>query len=179
MKTTQLILLLLVSVFVTGCGETTTEDAQSSVPESGQSQPSVEGKGYLLSTEPAGAADVIAVRQTSKDGDDVVLAGRIGGSENPWIEGNAAFTIVDLSLKACIGEDENCPTPWDYCCSTDKLPTSTALITVVDGEGKMLKQDARKLMGLKELQTVVVQGKASRDEAGNLTVMASSLYVRE
>jgi len=32
---------------------------------------------------------------------------------------------------------------------------------------------------VKELQTVVVQGIAKRDEAGNLTVQATGLYVRK
>ena len=42
--------------------------------------------------------------------------GRIGGSENPWIEGLAAFTIVDPVMKHC-GElgDDGCPKPWDFC----------------------------------------------------------------
>jgi hypothetical protein len=31
---------------------------------------------------------------------------------------------------------------------------------------------------VKELQTVVVQGKVKRDKAGNVTVLASKLHVR-
>jgi hypothetical protein len=38
--------------------------------------------------------------------------------------------------------------------------------------------DARELLGVKELQTVVVKGKAKRDEQGNLTVLASGVYPR-
>ena len=48
----------------------------------------------------------------------------------------------------------------------------------VDEQGKTLPTDARQLLGLKELQTVVIQGKAKRDDAGNLTVLASGLYVK-
>jgi hypothetical protein len=33
-------------------------------------------------------------------------------------------------------------------------------------------------LGAKELSTVVVKGKAKRDDAGNLTVLASGVYVR-
>ena len=59
---------------------------------------------------------VIKVRQEAKDQTDVVIVGRIGGSENPWVDGRAAFSIVDPSLKSCaeVGLD-NCPKPWDYC----------------------------------------------------------------
>ena len=38
--------------------------------------------------------------------------------------------------------------------------------------------DARKLLGVKELSTVVIQGKATRDDQGNLTVAATKVFVR-
>lgn len=41
-----------------------------------------------------------------------------------------------------------------------------------------MKADARKLLNVKELSTVVVKGEAQRDEAGNLTVLASGVYVK-
>ena len=71
---------------------------------------------YLLDTEPEGAIGVIKTREEAEDQDDVVIVGRIGGSADPWIEGRAAFSIVDSSLKSCaeIGSD-NCPKPWDFC----------------------------------------------------------------
>jgi hypothetical protein len=52
------------------------------------------------------------------------------------------------------------------------------MVQVVDSSGKPLAGDARQLLGLKELQTVVVHGKAQRDEAGNLTVLAEGVFVR-
>jgi len=140
----------------------------------------VDGSAYLLEAEPDGGQNVIAARETSKDRGDVVVIGRIGGSETPFVDGLAAFEIVDPSLKACsdIPGDE-CPKPWDYCCELDKLSMSKVLVKVVDQEGKVLMSDARKLWNLKELQTVVVTGKAQRDEAGNLTVLASGVFVRK
>ena len=42
-----------------------------------------------------------------------------------------------------------------------------------------MKEDARKLLDVKELSTVVVQGKAQRDDAGNLTVLATGVYVKK
>ena len=48
----------------------------------------------------------------------------------------------------------------------------------VDEQGQTVAVDARELLGLKESQMVVVQGKAKRDEQGNLTVLAEGLYVR-
>ena len=37
--------------------------------------------------------------------------------------------------------------------------------------------DARELLKVQELSTVVVRGKAQRDESGNLTVLANGVYV--
>lgn len=144
------------------------------------SAPAVDTTKLLLTTEPAGASDVINVRESASDGDHVVITGRIGGGENPWIEGRAAFSLVDGSLKACSDiPGDQCKKPWDYCCVTDKIPTSTALVKIVDENGKLVKADARKLLGVKELSTVVIKGTAQRDDAGNLTVLANGVYVKK
>ena len=46
---------------------------------------------------------VIAARKSAEDGEPLVLVGRIGGSQNPWIEGRAAFTLLDASMNI-VGE---------------------------------------------------------------------------
>ena len=48
----------------------------------------------------------------------------------------------------------------------------------MDENGELIKADARQLLKVKELQTVVVRGKAKRDDKGNLTVLASGIFVR-
>jgi hypothetical protein len=136
-----------------------------------------EGAAYKLAEEPKDAADVIATREKAETGQAVVVVGRIGGRANPWLKGAAAFTIADRSLKPCNEiEGDTCKTPWDYCCEAD-LGKATALVMVVDDEGALVKQDARKLLGVKELDTVYLVGKAKRDNSGNVTVMASKLFV--
>ena len=42
-----------------------------------------------------------------------------------------------------------------------------------------MKADARELFDVKELMTVVVRGKALRDDAGNLTVLATAIFVKK
>lgn len=154
-----------------GCGTSPTPDVASG--------PSAAGKAFVLETEPAEAQGVKDARADSQDADEVTVVGRIGGDTNPWIEGQAAFLVVDSSLKPCNEKDDDgCPTPWDYCCDADSLLTHKALVKIVDADGKTIPTDARKLLGLKELQTVVVHGKAKRDESGNLTVLADGIYVR-
>jgi hypothetical protein len=87
--------------------------------------------------------------------------------------------IVDPSLVPCSERaGDSCPTPWDYCCDTDRLAESKATIKFVDDHGDTLATDARQLLGLKELQHVTVRGQAKRDDAGNLTVLATGIYVK-
>ncbi len=169
--------LLTVLATCVGCEKnSSTQTVQPSIANTA----SVDGEKFLLTAEPDGAEDVIRVREVAKDDDAVVIVGRIGGSANPWIEGRAAFSIVDGSLKACSDiPGDSCKKPWDYCCETLKLPTSTAFVKVVDENGDVVKADARELLKIKELSTVVVQGKAKRDDAGNLTVLATGVYVKK
>lgn len=53
------------------------------------------------------------------------------------------------------------------------------LIKVVDENGKLVKADARELLNVKELSTVVIKGKARRDDKGNLTILASGVFVKK
>lgn len=89
----------------------------------------------------------------------------------------AAFTIVDLKIPYC-AEDEGCPTPWDYCCTQNDVKDNIATIMLVDADGNPVSEDARKLLGVKELSVVVAQGKATRDDAGNLSIAATSVFIR-
>jgi hypothetical protein len=168
------LLVLAFAVALSGCGgaETASTGGTDSNPSPADSAK------YLLATEPADAQAVRAVRTSARDGDRVAVVGRIGGEEDPWVEGIAAFNLVDEALRPCNEiSGDRCATPWDYCCQPD-LAEGRVLVQVVDGEGKTVRSDARNLLGVKELQTVVVQGIAKKDEAGNLTLMADSVFVR-
>ena len=109
-----LLLSLVTGVFaLAGCGQ---ESAMTPASPGSNSTVAVDGSKYLLSDEPDDAEQVIKAREVAEDEQDIVIVGRIGGDKNPWIDGRAAFYIVDTSLKSCteVGSD-NCPTPWDYC----------------------------------------------------------------
>lgn len=131
---------------------------------------------YLLTTEPVDAVPVGEARTTVTDGQALTLIGYIGGSEAPFVDGAVVFTIVDPAVPRCA--DANDPTPWDYCCQQEALKTNMATIQFVDGGGEILYQDAKQLLGVKELDLVLVQGIAQRDEAGNLILAAEKLYVK-
>jgi hypothetical protein len=143
-------------------------------------KPSDAAAKYRLSDEPTAAKSVIDARGSAKDGDEVTLVGRIGGSASPFVAGRAMFTIVDTSFVPCNErEGDTCEQPWDYCCDTDQLPSGTATIKIVDDKGDTVSLDGKKDLALAELATVVVKGKAKRDTAGNLTVLAPGVFVRK
>jgi hypothetical protein len=177
-----LCLLLPLTVALAGCWQQSSDDLRdAALPAAASSglPPDGDGSRYLLPDEPVGAQSVIAARQSAQDGEPVVVVGRIGGSEHPWVEGRAAFSLVDASLKACSDiPGDPCPTPWDYCCETHNLPSSTAMVKLVDDQGDVVRADARSLLDVSGLSTVVVRGTAVRDEAGNLTILADGVYVR-
>jgi hypothetical protein len=159
----------VLGLLVTGCSQATNESADVAVASD-----------FVLKQEPAAAQEVKAVHEGAGEGTEVVLVGRIGGSVDPWIKDRAAFTVVDNSLQACSDmPGDECVTPWDYCCATDQLPSAIALIKVVDASGKLVPTDARQLLGVKELDRVVVHGKATRDKDGNLTVLADGVFIKE
>lgn len=132
---------------------------------------------YVAKSEPADAMPVGEAREAVEDEQAVTLVGTIGGSSEPFVEGLAAFTIVDPKVPYC-SPDEGCPTPWDYCCTQDQVKGNIATVKIVDESGSPVSGDARGLLGVRELSTVVVEGKAKRDDQGNLTVAATKVFVR-
>jgi hypothetical protein len=150
--------------------------AQSDPGKPAPGKPAGTATPYVLIDEPAGAKSVAEVRRTAKDNDEVVAVGRVGGSTDPFVEGAAAFTLVDASLKPC---SDGCPTPWDYCCDAPAtVAANSAMVQVVDADGRLVATGAKNLLGVKELSEVVVRGKAKRDGQGNLTILASGVYRR-
>ena len=175
MKSTLSLLLAwsLAILLMSGCTDPSADQASRETT----APPPVDASQYLLTTAPADATAVRASRAVAEDQDSVVITGRIGGSTHPFVEGVAAFTIVDESMPPC-PDDCGCPTPWDYCCeSAEDIVRHSAIVKFVDSEQRALRFDPRAVFDIKELQTVVVQGKALRDDAGNYTVLAEKIYV--
>lgn len=162
MKLTLIVGILSVTALMVGCGKSPSGGASSS--------------DYLVSTEPTGAVGVAEAKKATDEA--ITVIGRIGGSEEPFVKGLAAFTIVDQQVEPC-PKEENCPTPWDYCCSQDKMKDNMATVKVVDAKGSAVTGDAKELLKLKELSTVVVQGKRQSDSEGNLTILASKIFVKD
>ena len=171
MKTILFGIGFLTLVATLGCGKSDDGDAKKSAAEP-------TGKQYLVETQPQISMPVGDARAATKDGDSVNLLGRIGGSTSPFIEGLAAFTIVDPKVHWCPPE-EGCPTPWDYCCKQSEVKENIATVKVLNEAGAPVAEDARKLLGVKELSLVIVEGTAQRDDQGNLSVMAKKVFIKE
>lgn len=170
MKFVLSLLVTGLSLLIVGCESSevaTKTDGSGALPESH----------YVVDQEPAGAVPVGQARASSTDGQEITLVGVIGGSTEPFVDGLAAFTVVDPKVPFCAA-DEGCPTPWDYCCTQDQVKDNVATVKIVDDSGQPVAQDARELLNVKELSTVVVTGKAVRDEQGNLTIAANTVFVR-
>jgi hypothetical protein len=164
--------LAIAASLLAGCAES---------PESGDESATTQATAapdaaYLMTEKPADAQGVGAARESVKDAEEVTLVGRVGGSREPFVDGLAAFTIVDPQVPHC-APDEGCPTPWDYCCTQDQVKDNIATVKVVGADGKPVAKDAKGLLGVKELDTIIVRGKARRDDAGNLVVLAEKVYV--
>ena len=171
MKTFCMLTLMITVTAVVGCSDGNNNDAAPVA----NAEPT--GKQYIAASEPTDAMPVGDAREAAEDQQTVTLVGTIGGSREPFVDGLAAFTIVDPKVPYCAAE-EGCPTPWDYCCTQDQVKDNIATVKIVDDAGKPVEDDARTLLGVKELSTVVVQGTAQRDDEGNLTVAASKIFVR-
>lgn len=162
---------------ITGCGNST----QSTAIASHATAINIDGSKFLLDEEPAGAVGVIAARESAEDGEPLVLVGRIGGSANPWIDGRAAFMLLDASMSVVAeGEEDSAEGElcMGDCCATERLGCTT-LVKVVDEQGRLVPVDSRKLLGLREADMVVVQGTVKKDKSGNFVMLAKGVYVRK
>ena len=127
----------------------------------------------LLASEPAGAKPVKEIVASAVAGDTVVATGRIGdaGAER------ADFRLVDASLKSCVELADQCPTPWDYCCSpAEEKRANSATVEFRDDRGKPLAGSVLGLGGVGHLDTVTVEGRVEKDPMGNVTIVATGLF---
>lgn len=127
---------------------------------------------FVLAKDP-GDAEGVKAAKTAGAVERVVVLGRIGRRIE---KGFAMFTLVDTALPYC-GEknkEDNCPTPWDYCCDEDKIPANSLLVEVRGADGKPIATPA--LPGMRLLDVVKVTGKLVTDEHGNLSMIADGLF---
>jgi hypothetical protein len=134
---------------------------------------------FFLASAPPSARPVGEIVASARPGEQVAVTGRVGGAEKVFVDGYAAFTIVDPRVEPCgASKMDDCPTPWDYCCDSPEVMAANALSVELVANGKPLRANARGFHGLDHMKTVVVVGEVARDEAGNVRVLASGLHVQ-
>lgn len=163
-------MLLVLSIpFATACAKSESSAAlpASNVPET-----------FFVAVAPPSPKSVSEVVASAKEGDQVVVTGRVGGAHKVFVDDYAAFSIVDAKLRACSdNEGDKCKTPWDYCCESPETMAANALSVELVADGKLLKANPRGFHGLDLLKTIVVQGKVAKDSAGNVRVLATGVHV--
>jgi hypothetical protein len=168
-------------VFVTGkVASAGSADAPMTIHATGLFIPRVGlPAGFLLEKAPEPAPDVVDAKKGLKKGDKIVLKGRIGGSKAPFVKERAVFTLVGRGIKACNEiPGDNCPIPWDYCCSPRaEITAHSATIQITDAKGMPLRTDIKGRWAIKELSELIVVGTVAEVRGDAMVVNATGVHV--
>jgi len=136
---------------------------------------------HLIATaEPAGALNVAAAKTQAKDGDAIVVRGRIGGQKEPLAANRAVMSVEDLSLPTCDKSPmKACETPWDSCCETrETVAAKSATVQVLGSDGKPLKTGLKGAGGIAPGKNVVIAGTARIPSgSSSLIIEATQIYI--
>lgn len=130
---------------------------------------------FVLTSKPTGALGVDALRAAVKNGDPVVAHGRL----QDFNDSLATFKLVDPALPACgeaEGVTDGCETPWDFCCEPD-LADHLVNVELRGKDGVPVAAVLRGTGGFDYLKHAVVVGTAEVDARGNITIVASGVFL--
>ena len=163
MRTDLLLWTFLMVITLGGCGDSTTAPGAPA------------DISWLLAEMPADAVPVAEARRTAREGDEVVVRGRIGGRREPMTAGRAVFVMIDPAIPHC--ELGRCKAPWDYCCETpDSIATNSATVKLVDVGARLISVDLGEY-AIKPLDEVIVVGTVGPRPNENVFVIhATKLY---
>ncbi|MGI8908296.1 MAG: hypothetical protein ACR2IE_17620 [Candidatus Sumerlaeaceae bacterium] len=178
MRITTAVLAAISFIAFAGCQQEAKHDHNEEAHASSapKAPPSPElAKVVLASGAPQQTIGVAQAKKEIKDGDPIALVGRV----KDFVEGQAVFTVMDSKIPSCSDNPgDKCPTPWDYCCETKETVTVNSATVKIVGDGTAaLKGNLHGVNSIDHLTTVVAEGKAQRDPAGNLTVLANRVYL--
>lgn len=155
--------LLGSAVLLSACG------SESAAPSAAADVPVL--RELTLAKKPADAAGVVAAKQRGA-APNCVVSGRVA----KLVPGHAVFTLMDSALPFCgeTAKEDDCKTPWDYCCETPKArAASSMLVEFRDAQGK---PRAGRLDDLRLLDAVTVAGKLEVDAHGNHVLVADGWF---
>lgn len=156
---------------MSACSESSTPAQPPSTDATQTASPAAPA--WVLAEAPAGDVSIIDAKANAKEGDLVVIRGRIGGRHAPLSKDSPVFTIVDLQLEYCgQNNDDACGTPWDYCCETPSTIAANSATVQVQGDGIDLGS-----AGLEPLDEVILIGTVGpRPDDQVLTIRATGIY---
>lgn len=158
-------------IALTGCDKASSQQATQAANTAEQATSTA----WLLTSAPDGAVSITEARTNAKEGDSVVIRGRIGGRHSPMSAESPVFTVVDLELAYCgQHEDDGCTTPWDYCCeSPGTIMSNSATVQLVGDE--ILNPVEAGLDPLDEIILIGTVGPRPTDQV--FTIRATGVYL--
>ncbi len=133
---------------------------------------------WQLTTAPADARTIAEIKPTAQEGDTVTVRGRIGGRAQPLTADAPVFVMMDPAVPSCAeNPEDNCPTPWDYCCEPRaSITANSATVQLVDADGNPITADLT-AAGFAPLDEVIVVGTvAARPSPEVLTIRATAIH---
>lgn len=167
-----LVLMITLSVLVhlSGGGEAVAQSGQKTQPAA----PLPDGL-FVKESIPK-ARGIKDAKEGTKQGETVVLVGRIGGRPVPFVGGRAVFLLADETLPPCT---DGCATPWDFCCTPPNvIMEGLATVQVLGPDGKPLKTPLQNVNGLKPMAVVTVEGRVAKRDMNVFVVNADRIYVQ-
>lgn len=156
-----------VAVSSSGCRDSKTPSVSEAAPLP---------ESYWMATPPADAASVHDARARAADAEPIAVVGRVSGI----VDGRAQFRLTDLSFTPCNQRPgDSCATPWDYCCEAPGDLAAGTVVVELREDGALARRTLRGFHGFDLLKEVVVEGTPAKDAAGNVTLVATGLHVRE
>jgi hypothetical protein len=171
-----LFVCLALVAFMAGCKDEDTSEATVTV-EPVEKLP----ENLIATTQPAGdVQDVAAAKKSARDGNKVIVRGKVAGSADPLADNRAMLTLLDASVKTCdTVPGDACKTPWDACCEpADTIAANSATVQVNSAQGKPVKATLEGAGGIKPLQQLIVAGTAKKPAGSDaLVIEANEIYV--
>ena len=160
-----------------GCSDTGTDTASNTVTPA-QQVPLPDG--LIVAEAPADAMSIAELKAEDHTGDEVVITGRIGGREEPFVADRAMFTMTDLALPVCDESSEMpaCETPWDSCCEVpEDIMANMISVQVNDENAAVVKRGLQGESGLDPMATLTIRGTVAQQDDNVVILNAEEIYV--
>jgi len=174
--------VMCVTAFSISCGGGD-DRADPKVAGAGDGEGAGLPESLLVAAAPADAVSVVEARAKGKPGDAIILRGKVGGRMKPLSDAAAIFVLADeKAITSCDDNpDDECETPWDYCCEDpDTIKASIVTIQVRGADGKVVRAPIRGLGGLEELSHLVISGTVDETSTDDFMIVnATQIHVEK